>query len=83
MPLGPFIKIDRGFPQTEVVTTERGKNGHPVQHFPSPEEMSIKVIAEGVETEEQAPAFLLQAGCDLCAGLFFFYSRPPAHSRSF
>lgn len=35
--------------------------------------MSIKVIAEGVETEEQA-AFLLQAGCAYAQG--YFYSRP-------
>ena len=35
--------------------------------------MNIKVIAEGVETEEQA-AFLLQAGCSYAQG--YFYSRP-------
>lgn len=66
-----FIKIDRGF-LNEVVTTERGKT---VIRFSISlaREMSIKVIAEGVETEEQA-AFLLQAGCTYAQG--YFYSRP-------
>ena len=66
-----FIKIDRGF-LNEVVTTERGKT---VIRFSISlaREMSIKVIAEGVETEEQA-AFLLQAGCAYAQG--YFYSRP-------
>ena len=66
-----FIKIDRGF-LNEVVTTERGKT---VIRFriSLAREMSIKVIAEGVETEEQA-AFLLQAGCAYAQG--YFYSRP-------
>ena len=66
-----FIKIDRGF-LNEVVTTERGKT---VIRFSISlaREMNIKVIAEGVETEEQA-AFLLQAGCSYAQG--YFYSRP-------
>ena len=66
-----FIKIDRGF-LNEVVTTERGKT---VIRFSISlaREMDIKVIAEGVETEEQA-AFLLQAGCAYAQG--YFYSRP-------
>lgn len=66
-----FIKIDREF-LNEVVTTERGKT---VVRFSISlaREMDIKVIAEGVETEEQA-AFLLQAGCAYAQG--YFYSRP-------
>ena len=66
-----FIKIDRGF-LNEVVTTDRGKT---VIRFSISlaKEMHIKVIAEGVENEEQA-AFLLQAGCAYAQG--YFYSKP-------
>lgn len=66
-----FLKIDRGF-LNEVVATDRGKT---VIRFSISlaKEMDIKVIAEGVETEEQA-AFLLQAGCAYAQG--YFYSRP-------
>ncbi len=66
-----FIKIDRGF-LNEVVTTDRGKT---VIRFSISlaKEMNIKVIAEGVENEEQA-AFLLQAGCAYAQG--YFYSKP-------
>jgi EAL domain-containing protein (putative c-di-GMP-specific phosphodiesterase class I) len=35
--------------------------------------MNLSVIAEGVETEEQA-AFLLRHGCRLAQG--YFYSKP-------
>lgn len=66
-----FIKIDRGF-LNEVVTTDRGKT---VIRFSISlaKEMNIRVIAEGVENEEQA-AFLLEAGCAYAQG--YFYSRP-------
>jgi EAL domain-containing protein (putative c-di-GMP-specific phosphodiesterase class I) len=37
--------------------------------------MNLSVIAEGVETEEQA-AFLLRHGCNLAQG--YLYSRPVA-----
>jgi EAL domain-containing protein (putative c-di-GMP-specific phosphodiesterase class I) len=37
--------------------------------------MNLSVIAEGVETEEQA-AFLLRHGCHLAQG--YFYSKPLA-----
>ncbi len=66
-----FIKIDRGF-LNEVVATDRGKT---VIRFSISlaKEMNIRVIAEGVENEEQA-AFLLEAGCSYAQG--YFYSRP-------
>ncbi len=65
------IKIDRGF-LNEEGTTERGRT---VIRFSIAlaQEMDIPVIAEGVETEEQA-AFLLEAGCSRAQG--YFYSRP-------
>ena len=66
-----FIKIDRGF-LNEVVTTERGKT---VIRFSISlaREMSIKVIAEGVETEKQMKLLRL-AGCDQLQG--FYFSEP-------
>ncbi|MDD2967776.1 MAG: EAL domain-containing protein [Desulfovibrionaceae bacterium] len=66
-----FIKIDKGF-INEVATTERGKTV--IRHsIAMAHEMNIGLIAEGVETEEQA-AFLLHSGCAYAQG--YFYSRP-------
>ncbi|MEI3478622.1 MAG: EAL domain-containing protein [Bilophila sp.] len=69
-----FIKIDRGF-LNEVVATDRGKT---VIRFSISlaKEMNIRVIAEGVENEEQA-AFLLRSGLLLRTGLFLL----PAPAR--
>ncbi|MEG1609812.1 MAG: EAL domain-containing protein, partial [Bilophila sp.] len=65
------IKIDRLF-LSEVVTTERGKTI--IRHIIAmAHQMNIRIIAEGVETMEQA-LFLLESGCCLAQG--YFYSRP-------
>lgn len=65
------IKIDRGF-LTEVSVTERGKAI--IRHTISlANALHMKVVAEGVENEEQA-AFLRNAGCFVAQG--FYYSPP-------
>ena len=66
-----FIKIDREF-LNEVTTTERGKTVIRYS-IAMAHEMQIGVIAEGVETAQQA-AFLLQTGCAYAQG--FLYARP-------
>ena len=68
-----YIKIDRGF-LNEVVATERGKT---VIRFSIAlaRQMDIKVIAEGVETEQQA-AFLMQAGCSVAQGYLYARALP-------
>jgi diguanylate cyclase (GGDEF)-like protein/PAS domain S-box-containing protein len=66
-----FIKIDREF-LNEVTATERGKTVIRYS-IAMAHEMKIGVIAEGVETTQQA-AFLLQAGCAYAQG--FLYSQP-------
>lgn len=66
-----IIKIDRGF-LGEVGTSLRGRTV--VRHtIALVRDLDLQIIAEGVETGEQA-AFLLDAGCDLAQG--FHYSRP-------
>lgn len=66
-----IIKIDRGF-LNEVVATERGKTV--IRHTISlAKAINMEVIAEGVETMEQA-RFLCEADCRLAQG--YYYSRP-------
>lgn len=66
-----IIKIDRGF-LGEVATTPRSRTV--VRHtIALARDLDMQIIAEGVETDEQA-AFLLDAGCALAQG--FHYSRP-------
>lgn len=72
-----IIKIDRGF-LNEVSATERGKTI--IRHtIALAKAMDMKVVAEGVETHEQAQ-FLLGAQCELAQG--YFYS-PPIPVSSF
>ena len=65
------IKLDREF-LSEEVATERGRT---VIQFSIAlaRKMGIEVIAEGVESEEQA-AFLLRSGCVCAQG--YLYARP-------
>lgn len=65
------IKLDRGF-LNETVVTARGQTV--IQHtIAMANQLDLKVVAEGVETETQA-RFLLQAGCSVAQG--FYFSRP-------
>lgn len=66
-----MIKIDRGFLQ-DSISSERGKKivAHTIQMT---KDIGLDMIAEGVETEEQA-AFLEECGCDKAQG--FYYARP-------
>ena len=69
----PFdvIKIDTKFLSSSM-TSERGKKI--IEHIISmSKDIHLEVIAEGVETQEQAE-FLKKCGCDAAQG--FFYSRP-------
>ena len=65
------IKFDSGF-MSEVVETERGKTV--IQYtIAMARKLNIEVVAEGVETFEQAK-FLYEAGCETAQG--YFYSKP-------
>lgn len=65
------IKLDQIF-LSEKVTTKKGKIV--IQSIINmAKEMGIRVIAEGVETKEQAD-FLLECGCYLAQG--YYYSKP-------
>lgn len=65
------IKLDRGF-LNETVSTEKGKIV--VQcAIEMARKLNLDVIAEGVETKEQAE-FLLKCGCETAQG--FYYSKP-------
>lgn len=66
-----IIKIDREF-LNETVVTERGKTV--IRYtIAMAKQLDMKVVAEGVETIDQA-AFLLDAGCNIAQG--FYYSKP-------
>ena len=65
------IKIDRFFID-EVIDTNRGKI-IVANSIKMSKELGMKVIAEGVETREQAE-FLRDAGCDIAQG--YYYSKP-------
>ena len=65
------VKLDKGF-LDEVLSTEKGKKI--VQHSVAMvKDLDLKVIAEGVETQEQLD-FLKQSSCDLVQG--YFFSKP-------
>ena len=65
------IKLDRGF-LTETAATRKGQLV--VKYTISmAKQLDLNVIAEGVETENQAQ-FLQEAGCDMAQG--FFFSKP-------
>ena len=69
----PFdvLKIDTKFLSSSM-TSERGKKI--IEHIISmSKDIHLEVIAEGVETQEQAE-FLKKCGCDAAQG--FYYSRP-------
>ena len=65
------VKLDKGF-LDEILSTEKGKKI--VQHSVAMvKDLDLKVIAEGVETQEQLE-FLKQSSCDLVQG--YFFSKP-------
>ncbi|MCR5746830.1 MAG: bifunctional diguanylate cyclase/phosphodiesterase [Lachnospiraceae bacterium] len=65
------IKIDRFFID-EVIDTNRGKI-IVANSIKMSKELGMRIIAEGVETREQAE-FLRDAGCDVAQG--YYYSKP-------
>ncbi|MBR4169055.1 MAG: EAL domain-containing protein, partial [Lachnospiraceae bacterium] len=65
------LKIDRFF-LDEIMSTSRGKIIVEAS-VKMAKELGLKVIAEGVETEEQLK-FLTDAGCDIAQG--YYYSKP-------
>lgn len=65
------VKLDKGF-LDEILTTEKGKKivRHSVAMV---KDLDLKVIAEGVETQEQLE-FLKESDCDAVQG--FYFSKP-------
>ncbi|MEE3716373.1 EAL domain-containing protein [Tumidithrix elongata RA019] len=68
------LKIDRCFVQD--VTTDRHDAAITIAMIDLAHNLSLNVIAEGVETEEQL-AFLTQNGCDRMQGYLFSRPVPP------
>jgi EAL domain-containing protein (putative c-di-GMP-specific phosphodiesterase class I) len=65
------LKIDRSF--IKDISTDANDEAIAIAIIQLGRSMNLSVIAEGVETEQQA-AFLLRHGCNQAQG--FYYSRP-------
>ncbi|WP_228895992.1 EAL domain-containing protein [Pseudoduganella aquatica] len=65
------LKIDRSF--IKDISTDANDEAIAIAIIQLGKSMNLSVIAEGVETEQQA-AFLLRHGCNLAQG--YFYSKP-------
>ena len=66
-----ILKIDRNF-LDETIITDKGKKiiDHTIKLS---NDIGIEIVAEGVETKEQAE-YLLQCGCNTAQG--YYYSKP-------
>jgi EAL domain-containing protein (putative c-di-GMP-specific phosphodiesterase class I) len=65
------LKIDRSF--IKDISTDANDEAIAIAIIQLGRSMNLSVIAEGVETEQQA-AFLLRHGCNQAQG--YYYSRP-------
>lgn len=73
------IKIDRSFIRSTPMSTKDNSVVRTIIH--AGRELGIMTIAEGIETEEQS-RFLLDEGCDLGQGYFFYRPMTPEQFES-